>query len=66
MIAVIIVLYLTSYSCQTSLKEYLYYVLLIAYLSTNSMISSFQSAYIKHDSTETTFLSVHDRNYYRT
>jgi len=31
------------------------------YLSTNNLLNSFQSAYIKHHSTETTLLSVHDR-----
>jgi len=33
---------------------------LVDYLSTNNFINSFQSAYIKHHSTETTLLSVHD------
>jgi len=30
------------------------------YLSTNNLLNSFQSAYIKHHSTETTLLSFHD------
>jgi len=30
------------------------------YLSTNNLLNSFQSAYSKHHSTETTLLSVHD------
>jgi len=30
------------------------------YLSTNNLLNSFQSAHIKHHSTETTLLSVHD------
>jgi len=33
---------------------------LVDYLSTNNLINSFQSAYIKHHSTETTRLSVND------
>jgi len=33
---------------------------LAEYLSTNNLLNSFQSAYIKHHSTETTLLSVHD------
>ena len=33
---------------------------LVDYLSTNNLLNSFQSAYIKHHSTETTLLSVHD------
>ena len=33
---------------------------LTEYLSGNSLLNSFQSAYIKHHSTETTLLSVHD------
>jgi len=30
------------------------------YLSTNNLLNSFQSAYIKHHSTETTLVSIHD------
>jgi len=33
---------------------------LVDYLSTNNLLNSFQSAYIKHHSTETTLLSVQD------
>jgi len=33
---------------------------LVDYLSTNNLLNSFQSAYIKHHSTETTLLSDHD------
>ena len=33
---------------------------LTSYLSSNNLLNSFQSAYIKHHSTETTILSVHD------
>jgi len=55
MILVIIVLYLTSHCCQNSLK-----LRLADYLSINNMLNSFQSAYIKHHSTETTLLSVYD------
>jgi len=33
------------------------------YLSTNSLFNSFQTAYIKHHSTETTLFSVHDHIY---
>jgi HEPN domain-containing protein len=33
---------------------------LTSYLSANNLLNSFQSAYIKHHSTETTILSVHD------
>jgi len=33
---------------------------LVDYLSTNNLLNYFQSAYIKHHSTETTLLSVHD------
>ena len=33
---------------------------LTEYLSGNNLLNSFQSAYIKHHSTETTLLSVHD------
>ena len=33
---------------------------LTEYLSSNNLLNSFQSAYIKHHSTETTLLSVHD------
>jgi len=33
---------------------------LVHYLSTNNLLGSFQSAYIKHHSTETTLLSVPD------
>jgi len=32
------------------------------YLSANNLLNSFQFAYIKHYSTETTLLSVHDHN----
>jgi len=33
---------------------------LLTYLSTNNLLNSFQSAYIKHHSTETTLLSIHE------
>ena len=33
---------------------------LTEYLSSNNLLNSFKSAYIKHHSTETTLLSVHD------
>jgi len=33
---------------------------LVDYLSAKNVLNSFQSAYIKHHSTETTLLSVHD------
>jgi len=33
---------------------------LVDYLSTTNLLNSFQSAFIKHHSTETTLLSVHD------
>jgi len=33
---------------------------LVDYLSTNNLLHSFQSAYIKHHSTKTTLFSVHD------
>jgi len=33
---------------------------LVDHLSTNNLLNSFQSAYIKHHSDETTLMSVHD------
>jgi len=59
MISVIIVLYLTSHFCLSSLKRVVK-LRLADYLTTNNLLNSFQSAYIEHHSTETTLLSVHD------
>jgi len=44
----------------TKLTERVVKLRLADYLSTNNLLNSFQSAYIKHQSTETTLLSVHD------
>jgi hypothetical protein len=44
----------------SKLTERIVKVRLVDHLSTNNLINSFQSAYIKHHSTETTLLSVHD------
>ena len=44
----------------STLTERIVKLRLVDYLSTNNLINSFQSAYIKHHSTETTLLSVHD------
>jgi len=56
LISVIIVLYLTSHSCLNSLKKVVK-LRLADHLSTNNHLNSFQSAYIKNHSTETTYLS---------
>jgi len=44
----------------SKLTERIVKLRLLDYLTTNNLINSFQSAYIKHHSTETTLLSVHD------
>ena len=44
----------------SKLTERIVKLRLVDYLSSNNLINSFQSAYIKHHSTETTLLSVHD------
>ena len=44
----------------SKLTERIVKLRLVDHLSTNNLINSFQSAYIKHHSTETTLLSVHD------
>ena len=48
-------LYLSNLNLQ---KERLNYI-----LSNNKVLNSFQSAYIKHHSSETTLISVHDHNH---
>jgi len=59
---VIIVLYLTSHSCESLTERVIKLGLrLVDYLSTNSLLNFFQIAYIKH-STETENLSVRDRD----
>jgi len=58
MISAIIVLYLTSHFYQNLLS--VVKLRLVDYLSTKNLLNSFQSAYIKHHSTETTLLSIHD------
>jgi len=58
MVLVIIILYLTSHSYQNLLKEF--NLRLVNYLSINNLLNSFQSAYIKHRSSETTLVSIHD------
>jgi len=66
MISVIIVLYLTSHSKRwpisflSKLTERVVKLRLTDSLSTNNLLNSLQSTYIKHHSTETTRLSVHD------
>jgi len=59
MILVVIILYLASFL--SKLTERVVKLRLVEYLSTNSFLNSFQSAYIKHHYTETSLLSVHDR-----
>ena len=44
----------------SKLTERIVKLRLVDHLSTNNLLNSFQSAYIKHHSTETTLLSVHD------
>jgi len=58
MISLIIVLYLSS--ILSKLTERVLKLRFADYLSTNNLLNSFQSAYIKYHSTETTFLSVHN------
>jgi len=58
MIKVIIVLYLTYHSDQNLRKED--EIRLVYDLYTNNLLNFFQSAYIKHHSTETDLHSVHD------
>jgi len=47
-------------SILSKLTERVVKLLRVNYLSTNNLLNSFQSAYIKHHSTETALLSVHD------
>jgi Reverse transcriptase (RNA-dependent DNA polymerase) len=44
----------------SKLTERIVKLRVVDYLTTNNLITSFQSAYIKHHSSETTLLSVHD------
>jgi len=54
----VIVVYISP--LMSKLTERVVKLRLVDYLSTNNLLNSFQSAYIKHHSTESTVLSIHD------